>query len=624
MVAGTLVIIGSRLDCASNLSGACAASVSQGSHMGGTITLAGTTALAVRESIISTGATDAIAQGSAGAVNLSDVTITSSANPCITGAGAGTIAMAGVHFMSNAALAGTLARTFVPESKFSKITSGDSTYRVDLFAADNGVIQVFADDPTVSGAANLASIIGDLTVSAGDGNHVPRAIEGSISLSAGSDSLQTLGVLGTATQVDGSVIGSTLAGVEGSILINETDAADIPQVYAFGVKGYYITDDAAAAPVTGIYGGVGSVVEYTTPLDGYGYGVVATRLGGGAGTAGRAALGVAQGTQAIADWLYGLDLLNTTPSDAGVAYTTADIRLWDESTIVSDGASVTVNCVAGNDFYIDLGDDVGANTFEVRNNSDAPVSTIDSLGDITGRNINVSNTNIESFNVNPILQSVATTGAAPTGATGDVNIMYLQDGITMEEFIIGAGQTIIAPRLANDGLLISLDLINTEGVEYNFGVTTRSRHTYTVGTSPAFFFEAQFLVADVSGCEPLLLGFRKVEANNAVYTAYTDYASLGIKTSANADLISLSTEIGGGGTTDTNTTDAWTDGQTHTVRVNVSAGGVVTYLIDGAAPGGTAAYTFTGALQLMPFITLSHAAVAPGAIHLVSLACGLQ
>jgi len=181
-VGGTLVIIGSRVSCASNLSGACAASITQGSTIGGTITLAGTTALAIRESTLTTGANAALAQGSAGVVGLSNVTITSSANPCITGAGAGAVTLANVEFLSNAALAATLTRAYVAEGKFSKVTSGDSTYRVNAFAADGGIIQCFADDPTATGASYLASIRGNLSVSAGDGNHEPRAVDGSLLL----------------------------------------------------------------------------------------------------------------------------------------------------------------------------------------------------------------------------------------------------------------------------------------------------------------------------------------------------------------------------------------------------------------------------------------------------------
>lgn len=623
--AGDLLMRSSRLVCPSSFLGAATIDASMGSYFGGTITTAGTTSALIYNSTISTGATAAISQGSAGTIALSNVTITTSNNPAIDGAGAGAINLSGVNFTDGSNLAATLTLSHVSEMRTDKIMCGDDVYRSTTFTGNSSIIQAYADDPTAAGASTLHTLLGDLTVSAGNGNHTPSAVLGNITVIAGGNDAMTVGVHGNITQADGSDITSTAAGVEGEININETGAASIPQYYAFGVKGYFVGDDAAAVPATGLYSGIGSVVEYSTPLNAYAHGYVAHRMGVGAGTAARAAFGVAQGTQAIPDWLYGLDLYNTTPLAAGVAYTNADIRLFDESTIVSNATDVTVNCAANDDFNIDLGDALGVEEFRVRTSAGAAVAVIDSRGDISGRNINVTNTNITSFNVNPILQTKLTTGGAPTGATGDTNIMYLQDGVTMEEFIIGAGQTIIAPRLAADGLLISLDLTNAEGAEYNFGTNnTRARHAYTIGTSPAFFVEASFKVADVSGCEPLLVGFRINSANNAVYTAYADYATIGIKTSANADLITLSTEVGGGGTTDTNTTDAWTDGQTHTVRVNVTGAGVVTYLIDGVAPSAVAAYTFTNALQVVPFIRLEHAAAAPGAIHLISFACGLQ
>jgi len=299
--------------------------------------------------------------------------------------------------------------------------------------------------------------------------------------------------------------------------------------------------------------------------------------------------------------------------------------LWDESTIVSDGSSVTVNCVAGNDFYIDLGDDIGANTFGIRNNSNASVSTIDSYGDITGRNINVTNMYVPQINVCPILQSRANTGAAPTGATGDYNIMYLQDGHTMEQFILGAGQTIIAPRLENAGLLVSLDLTNSEGAEYYWGHQNSSKFLFTIGTSPAFFIEARFTVADCGTSDPLWIGFRLQGAPNGAFANYTDAAVIGLHATTNADTVISGKNLNGTGWTYVNSTDAWTDGQTHTIRLNVSAAGVVSYLLDGAALSNEQAMTFDNADVVIPFIHhLFAAGGAPAAIHLVSLACGLQ
>lgn len=584
---GLVNIIGSNITNPVTFGGAATFTISMGSSINATLTTAGTAAGSVFETSFSTGATAAISHGSAGVLMLSNCSITSSNNPAIDGAGAGAITLSGLEFTDESNLAATLTLDYSPETRSAKLLCGDSTYRVDEFTGDFNVIQAYAEDVTASGASSFNAMNADMSVTAGDGNHTPDASRASINADAGSNVLAIYGSHGISVQNDGSVVASTMAGSVGEITIHETDVADLPQLYAFGVKGYYATDDAAAVPTSGEFAGVGSVVEYTTPLDSYGYGFVATRLGAGAGVAARAAFGVAQGTNAAADWDYGLDLFNTA-TNAGQPYTNADIRFQNESiaSIASEGVNFS--------------------------------------GDVEARNINVTNTRIDSFNVCPILQSRATTGVAPTGATGDRNIMYCQDGVTMEQFIIGAGQTIIAPRLDDTGLLIGLDVANSEGAEYNFGIQTTSKHVYTIGTSADFFFEAEFTVATVAGAEPLVLGFRKVEANNGTWTAYADYATIGIVTSQNAGTITISDEQGGGGTNYTNTTDAWTDGQKHTLRVNVTTGGVVTYLIDGVAPSATAAYTFTDTLNVMPFIHWVQAAGATSALHIHSLKCGYQ
>lgn len=229
-----------------------------------------------------------------------------------------------------------------------------------------------------------------------------------------------------------------------------------------------------------------------------------------------------------------------------------------------------------------------------------------------------------TFQGNPILQSALTTGAAPTGANGDVNIMMLQEGIAMEEFIIGT-QTIIAPRMSANGLLASLDLTIAEGAEFNFGgARLNSRHAFTIGTSPAFFFELRFRIADMDGGNPYVFGFRKVEANNAVMANYTDYATIGMNAATTATQIVTMTELNGGGQTITNTTDLWGgDGTTNTLTVLVSAAGVVTYLVNGLAPTASAAYTFDTPDVVVPFIHLLHSA-APSAVDLVSMRIGYQ
>jgi hypothetical protein len=229
------------------------------------------------------------------------------------------------------------------------------------------------------------------------------------------------------------------------------------------------------------------------------------------------------------------------------------------------------------------------------------------------------------FQASPVVQSALNTGVAPTGATGDVNIVMCQEGVTMEEFVIGAGQTILAPRMDANGLLISGDLTVAEGYEYNFGAARlNSRHAFTIGTSPAFFFEFRFRINDMDGADPYMFGFRKVEANNATWESYTDYAAIGMNAITTATQIVTVTELNSGGTTITNTTDNWGgDGTTNTLRVLVSAAGVVTYTINGAPPSVIAAFTFDNGDVVVPFIRLEHSA-SPTAVNAVWMKIGYQ
>jgi hypothetical protein len=228
-----------------------------------------------------------------------------------------------------------------------------------------------------------------------------------------------------------------------------------------------------------------------------------------------------------------------------------------------------------------------------------------------------------TFQESPILMLSGNAPALASGATGAVNLMGFRN-LHMEQFILGAGQTIIAPVMDATGLLVSGDLTATEGFEYNWGVLATSRHAFTIGTSAAFFMEMKYTVADVSGAAPYMIGFRKQEANNATLATYTDYAMIGLDAVASVGNVVIKTELNSAGTTNTNTTDAWADAASHTMRINVSAAGVVTYLIDGVAPSVTAAFTFDNTDVVMPFFRLEHQAGAPGTVHWETLKVGFQ
>jgi len=370
---------------------------------------------------------------------------------------------------------------------------------------------------------------------------------------------------------------------------------------------------------------------------------------GGIATAGTQTLNLATGASASAvnignaTGATAVAITSGTGSLALVSTGTGDITVNSDDTLLLDADGVLeLNSSAG---AISIGNDADAQAINVGTGAAARTITVGNTTGATGLvleagtgDITVTGTVKEidaeflaasgddiTFQQSPVLESNASTGAAPTGATGDVNIMAMQNGLFMEEFILGAGQTIIAPRMDATGLLVSGDLTATEGFEYNWGaVRSNSRHAFTIGTSAAFFLEWKFTVADVSGGAPYMCGFRKVEANNATLTSYTDYAMIGIDAVASVGTVVIKTELNSGGTTNTNTTDAWTDGQSHTMKVLVSAAGVVTYTIDGSAPSVTAALTFDNADVIVPFFRLEHQAGAPGTVQWETMKCGFQ
>lgn len=246
------------------------------------------------------------------------------------------------------------------------------------------------------------------------------------------------------------------------------------------------------------------------------------------------------------------------------------------------------------------------------------------FGSVSALEGNFSNMNV-TFTSSPLLETAATTGDIPTGATGDTNLMAIENGLIMEEFILGAGQTIIAPRMSSTGLLTSLDLTNAEGAEYNFGAArTNSKFKFTANVSPAFFIELTVNAADIGGLDPFVVGFRKSQANDATLTNYTDFACIGARSTTAADVCVIQTQLNTGGAVITNTTDAWLDGTTKTFRVNVSSAGVVTYLINGIAPTATAAFTFDASDAVVPFIRHTFGAATPAAINWITLKIGFQ
>ncbi len=220
-------------------------------------------------------------------------------------------------------------------------------------------------------------------------------------------------------------------------------------------------------------------------------------------------------------------------------------------------------------------------------------------------------------------------GGAATGTAGDVNELFSpgfagSPGLGMEWHVKGT-QTILTPVLTAVGLnIVQDDAAAADGIELTTGITARNPLAFTVGTDGGFYVAVRAKIADASGCNPFVIGFRKAEAYQATVAAYADYAYIGIIGTANPNTIFTTTELAGAGNVDTDTTQTWADAATKTLKVKVSSAGVVTYEIEGAAPTVVAAFSFAAAAVVVPSIFFLQAADLAGTIELISFDCGLQ
>jgi hypothetical protein len=139
-----------NIGCPMTLGSGVTANIRSGSNLFGTVTTTGTAIVALANSLMSTGATAAISHGSSGAFSVSNVTINSSANPCVAGAGAGALTLADVTFLNNAALAGTL--TLGTAARLT--TSGNLT----LIAAGSKMIRTSVATTTTAGANSTGTV----------------------------------------------------------------------------------------------------------------------------------------------------------------------------------------------------------------------------------------------------------------------------------------------------------------------------------------------------------------------------------------------------------------------------------------------------------------------------------
>jgi hypothetical protein len=217
-------------------------------------------------------------------------------------------------------------------------------------------------------------------------------------------------------------------------------------------------------------------------------------------------------------------------------------------------------------------------------------------GDVAGQGrldmLNAKKVCVEKFIGPPIM--AAALGSAATATS--LSTMIMPGGNVFSTTPV-VGQTLIAPVMAATGLDVAGDQTDNDGRGIIFAPDYSGRScAFTVGQG-AFYAKLRFSLADVSGTDLCMFGFRKAIAHNADATAYSDMATLNVRSGT----INISTNLASAGISHTSTTQTWADTATHTLEVYVSNAGLVTYKIDGAAPTVTAAMTLTAGLVMVPF-----------------------
>lgn len=184
----------------------------------------------------------------------------------------------------------------------------------------------------------------------------------------------------------------------------------------------------------------------------------------------------------------------------------------------------------------------------------------------------------------------------PSGVSLAENVINFGNGFSTHYYPLGAS-TLLAPTSTALGLGLVLDAATGEGMELSAPTWASSNKNFVVGKTAASIY-CKINIDDVSGLNPMWVGFRLQEAANLVYTAYNSYAFIGLG-NALGDIFT-SVELANGGNTNVDTTNNWADTETHTLEVRVDIKGAVTFFLDGYKPIVTQAFSFTAGQVLIP------------------------
>ena len=234
---------------------------------------------------------------------------------------------------------------------------------------------------------------------------------------------------------------------------------------------------------------------------------------------------------------------------------------------------------------------------------------VDAYGQLVENSGKIGRTLYEDFTAWDTADQITTLTAAGLVRATTGNLLHhtwTPGGLVLGTVALGA-QT-IAIATAATGLDVSGDQTDNDGYEVFSHLAGASGAPFVVGNDPAFFFETSLTMANVSGCDTMLIGFRRAQVNVGAFADYLDYAAIGWDAAAAAVTVDTITDLNDGGTpTATTTGTTLADAIVLNVRLEVSAAGVVTFKHSQgtaalAVNAGAGTFTFDDGDPVIPFI----------------------
>lgn len=295
------------------------------------------------------------------------------------------------------------------------------------------------------------------------------------------------------------------------------------------------------------------------------------------------------------------------------------VALTDESgnIVLAKGATVPADGTAGyalGGVYIRTGSAGG----QVRwiNNGSGSSSAFTPTGSSIGGSVLVEDFAAAGARADScsVISAAFAAGSARVVTTNVANHIYTPGGNKLCAWNIV--QQDIAPVMVTTGLDIGCDQTASDGMEINSHCYGATGSPFIIGTSPAFYFKCTITIADVSGINPLFIGFRQIEAANVTLASYGTYAGIGWNTAAATAAIKLIGENDGVAHTNypIDTTNTCADGATKVFGVYVDTSGNTTYTINGVAPTTTGAGNFDDGDQVIPVVHYLQSAASPSAV----------